>query len=244
MTALLAALASTALAALLAFAAYAGTSVLAATVALIVVLVAIGWATLVELPDRRGTSIVVAITGWAGVGLALLARERSRPLGTFAVVIAFAVLAAFVHQLLRGGRREHLVESVTGTLAGEVVAVLGAGWVLLPTTTLGVHGVVVAAAALAVARLVGALPLPPRASGWSVVGAGAAASAVTVEVLGSPRLASLVAGLAVSVVVMALDRLVLAQRAARSPLGMLCGAAVPVAASGMAAYAVALLLAG
>ena len=92
MTAVLAAFLSGTLAALVVLAAHAGLPVLALTIALAVVLVAIGWAVLLDLPDPRGTAAVVALTGWSGVGATLVVRQTDRSLGVFSGLIALAVL--------------------------------------------------------------------------------------------------------------------------------------------------------
>ncbi len=243
MRSVLGALVTSALAALITVAAYAGVTVLAAAVGLTVMLVALGWAVLLELPDRRGTALMVVLGGWAGVAGGLWARDRARPLSVFAALVALAVLSSFGHELLRGGRRERLVESVTGTLTGQVVAILGAGWLLLPTTSLGVDGVGVAAVALAVTRIVGSLPLSGQIVGWVGLAAGGAAAAGAAQLLGATGSAPVVVGVAVAAVAAGVDRLLLAQPGARGPLGLLSGGAVPVAAVGTVAYAAALLVA-
>lgn len=244
MTAVLAAFLSGTLAALVVLAAHAGLSVLALTIALVVVLVAIGWAVLLDLPNPRGTAAVVALTGWAGVGATLVVRQTDRSLGVFSGLIALAVLLAFGHELLRRGHRERLVESVTGTLAGQVVAVLGAGWVLLPTTSLAEAGVMITAVALGTTRVIGAFPWRGFLVGWAPFVLGTAAGAAAAAVLGHGGLATGMLAGTVAGTVAGMDRLLVAQRAARSPLGMLCGAAAPATATGTMAFAVAILVAG
>jgi hypothetical protein len=246
-TAAIAAAASLVLAALLALAGYAGSTVLLGAAALVVLVVAIGWPVLLQLPDVRGTSLVIVLTGWAAVGVAWLSAGDARPLATFAIVVAFAVLAAFAHELIRRDGRPRLVESVTGTLSGQVAAVLAAGWVLLPDSAPGVAGVVVAAAAAGAARLVTGLPLPGRLSGWVSLGLGAVAGTVAAVLLGRDSLqACVAAAITVAAVVAGLDRLLATQVAGgkRRPVGVLAIAAAPVSSVGMVAYTVIRLLAG
>jgi hypothetical protein len=244
-TAVPAALVSVALTALVALAGYAGGGVLTIAVALTVIVVAIGWAVLLALPDPRGTAAVIALTGFAALAVADLGRSPGRPLAIFAAVVAFAVLAAFTHELLRRDGRPRLVESVTGTLSGQVVALLGAGWVLLPDAAAGVAAVAVAAAAAGMARMVAVVPFPQRVAGWAEMAAGAAAGAGTAVAL-TPDL--LQTGVAVAVVVAAMvagiDRLLVTVPGSGSRLGTLSAGAAPVAAVGMVAYAVIRLLAG
>ncbi len=241
MTAVLGALGSAALAALVAVAAYSGPMVVGAAVAVAVLALAAGWADLLDLPDARGTGAVLGLTGLLAAAAGVYSVDRPRPLTAFAALLAFSVLAAFAHELLRRGGRADLVESVTGTLSGQVVAVLGAGWVLVPTTRLGVQGVLVAAAAVVAARAATALPWP-RVAGWLALPAGAGAASLAAA-LYTPGFvaAGAVTGLAVAAVVAGLDRL-LAVQPAPSVAGLAAAAAAPVTAVGTVAYAVARLL--
>lgn len=245
MTAVLAAATSVALAALFALAGYAGSAVLAGAAALIVVVVAMGWAVLLQLPGTRGTSLVIMLTGWTAIGVAWWGRREAQPLAAFAVVVAFAVLVAFAHELLRRDGRTRLVESVTGTLAGQVVALLAAGWVLLPGTAPGWAAVAVAAATVGASRLTAGIPLPAPVAGWvSLVVGAAAGSAVATQLVTDSMQACVVSALAVAAVVAGLDRLLGALSPGRGPAGLLAAAAAPVSLVGMVAYAVIRILAG
>jgi hypothetical protein len=245
MSAVLAAATSVVLAALFALAGYAGGTVLLGAAALTVLVVALGWASLLQLPGRRGTSLVVLLTGWAALAVAWLNQNATRPLAAFAAVMAFAVLAAFAHELLRRDGRPRLVESVTGTLSGQVATVLAAGWVLLPGTAAGTSAVVVTAVTVGAARLVTAFPLPQRTAGWACLAGGAVAGSVAAVVLASGNIqACVVAAVAVAAVVAGQDRLLATQAPKRSSLGLLAAAAAPVSSVGMVAYTVIRLLVG
>lgn len=245
MTAVLAALTSIALAALIAVAGYAGPALLAAAAAVAVLAVALGWGTLLDLPAPRGSGIVVALTGWAGIGTAAIASSQAGPLAAFSSLLAFSVLVSFVHELARRDGRVDLVESVTGTVSGQVVAVLSAGWTLVPMTVLDVQGIVVGAVALAAARLATAVPLPARFVGWVSFAAGAAVGSAVAWFLVPGRVGAAAAcAAAVAAVAAALDRLLSAQPSARSGLAMVAAAAAPVTAVGTVTYAMARLLAG
>jgi hypothetical protein len=240
--AVLGALASVALAALVALSAYSVTAVLAAALALVVLCVALGWPALFRLPGPRGSSAAIAVAGWAGIALALAVQERVRPLAWFAALLAFAVLLAFVREIVRPVPRDGLVESLTGTLAGEVVAVLAAGWLLVPRTALGTAGVLVAAVAVAVARLPGALPWPGALTAWGGLVAGTVAAVVTARLAVPSQLgAGVLIGVAVAGVVAGLDRLLSGAPDTRGAAALIASAAAPVAASGVVAYAVARL---
>jgi uncharacterized membrane protein YGL010W len=240
----LAALVSGVLAALVSLAAYVSPALLALAVAFVVALVAIGWALLLDLPDPRGTAVVVAVSGWVGVGATYAIRDTARSLGVFSGLIAFAVILAFAHELFRRGEREDLVESLTGTLTGQVIAMLGGGWILLPMTSLEQAGVVITATALGVTRLAGVFGGNGRFLGWVSFGLGTVAGTVVAAVLGYGDTASLMLATSVAGTVAGMDRLLSAQPASRTSLGAVTGAAAPTAAIGTVAFAMAILLAG
>jgi hypothetical protein len=240
--AVLGALASVALAALVALSAYSVMGVLAAALALVVLCVALGWPALFGLPGPRGSGAAVALAGWAGIALALAVQGRVRPLAWFAALLALAVLLAFGREIARRVPRDGLVESLTGTLAGEVVAVLAAGWLLVPRTALGTAGVLVAAAAVAAARLPTALPWSDALTGWAGLVAGTVAAVVAGRLaVPSQVWAAVLIGVAVAGVAAGLDRLLSAAPDTRGAAALIASAAAPVAASGVVAYAVARL---
>lgn len=242
--ALPAALATVALAALIGVAGYAATPLLlAAAVGLAVLLLALGWAGLLELPAPRGTAVVVVLTGWAAAALAVRAAGMTRPLAPFAALLALSVLLAFGHELARRVRHD-LVESVTGTLSGQALALLGGGWVLLPTTRLALVALSTALAAAVVARLVALVPVPPVFTGWTALGAGLLAGTVVGGVLDMSRFGSLLlVSAVVSAVVAGVDRLLLTLAPGRGVPATLATGAAPLLAVGTAAYAVARLVA-
>ena len=244
MTAVLGALASVALAALVALSAYSGTQVVAAAVALVVLAVALGWGGLFDLPGPVGSAVAVAGAGWAAVATALAVQHRTRPLAAFAAVLALGVLVAFARELVRRAPRDRLVESLTGTLAGEVVTVLGAAWLLVPLTAWGTAGVLVAAAAVAAARLAMSLPWPASIGAWVGLATGTAAAAATAffAVPGRAGPGALV-GVAVAAVAVGLDRLLTTLVSGRGTAALVASSAAPVAAAGVVAYAVTRLLA-
>jgi hypothetical protein len=241
-TAVLGALVSVALAGLVAVSAYAGVTVLAAAIALVILVTALGWAALFDLPGRWGSGVVVAVAGWAGVVLALAVQQRVRPLAAFAGLLAVAVLGAFVHELLRRAPREALVESLTGTFAGEVVVVLGAAWVLVPRTGVGGAGVLAGAVAVGAARLATALPWPGSVTGWIGVGAGTVGAMIAANLAAPVHLGpGALIGVAVGAVVAGLDRLLSLPAVGRGAAALVASSAAPVAAAGVVAYAVARL---
>jgi hypothetical protein len=243
-TALPAALATVALAALIAVAGHSMAALLiAAAVGLAVLFLAVGWGALIDLPSPRGSATTVVLTGWLASGLAIRAVGMTRPLAPFAALLALGVLLAFGHELARRNR-DDLVESVTGTLSGQALALLGGGWVLLPTTPLALTALNATVAAAVLARLVGLVPLPPLYLPWVALVAGTAAGGVTGGILDVGRIGSvLLLSAVVSAVVAGLDRLLLPQLSGRGVAAALSVGAAPLLAVGTAAYAVARLVA-
>jgi hypothetical protein len=242
-TAVIAAGISVAGAALIALAGYANGAVLAAAVALSVIALASGWAALIDLPHPTGSAVLVGGTGLAALGVAMAVRDAISPLASFTGVIAGAVLAAFGHELMRRDGRIDVVESITGTLSGQVIAVLAAGWVLLPSTPAGVEGVLVAAAGVGAARVATALPWRLLVTAWvgfafGVVGSTAAALVVETIPLGTAA----TIGVTVAAAVAALDRLLSADLVDQRSPGLLAAGAAPVCAAGTVAYAAVRLL--
>jgi hypothetical protein len=244
-TALPAALATTALAALIVVAGYTATPfLLAAAVGLAVLLLALGWSALLDLPAPRGTAAVIVLTGWSAAGLAVRAAGMTRPLAPFAALLALSVLLAFGHELVRRGGRSDLVESVTGTLSGQALALLGGGWVLLPTTRLALTALTTAAVAGVVARWVALAPVPSPFGGWVALAGGVVGGAVAGAVLDSSEFPSLLLVAAVvAAVVAGLDQLVVPLVRGRGVTAVLAAGAAPVLALGTTAYAVARLVA-
>jgi hypothetical protein len=231
------------LAAALGVAGFSGGWIVTAAACLCVLALAAGWSDLLALPDRAGSAVLVGGLGAAGSVAGMLSVSRStgtsRPLAVFAGVIAAALLTSFAHELARRNRKA-VVESITGTVSGQVIAVLAAGWVLLSYTVAGSGGIVVAAAAVAVSRLASAVPLPvpEQVSPWIGVLFGLVAAVVaSFFVTGVELVTAIITGVAVSGVGVAIDRTFGPVRG-RPRLSMLARAAAPVAAAGTVAYAV------
>lgn len=214
-------------------------------VAVGVVCLAVGWGDLLHLPQRGGSGLLVALFG-AGALLVVTGQEGSdRPLYWFPSLLAAAVLAAFGHELFRRDGRGDLVESVAGTLTGQVVAVLAAGWLLLVRTVPGWDAVLVATAAASVAlvasRLLGFLPglLPSPILPWAAVGCGLVAAVVAAVLApGVPLLTAVAVGASVAAVCVVLDRLLVRPGAQAGLLAVLAAPAAAVAAAGTVAYTV------
>src|SRR3954447_9711559 len=158
------------LAAAVAVAGYVGGLPLCLAAALLAVVFALGWPSLAGLPFVPGSAVVVALGG-VGAGAVVHLTTTEPFLRYLPVVFAAAILLAFVSELLRRDGRNRLVESVSGTVAGTLVAVAVAGWVATGRTPGGEPLVIVGALSLAVGSAVVALHLTPWVG--SLVTAGA-----------------------------------------------------------------------
>lgn len=207
----------------------------------VVVVLALGWPTLLALPSPRGTMAVVAGSGL--VAAAAVATDVSGSVGRVPVVLALTVLAASAHQLLRRDLRPRVVDSLGGTLLGAALAIGAAGWVALAGAPGGGALTVVAVGGSALACLVLLLPWGGRAVlALAVVVLAAALGGAVLP--GASAASGAALGAAVAVVTVAADRLL----APLPPAGRLRARAALVAASlagsGAAAYGVGRLLLG
>jgi hypothetical protein len=233
------------LSAVVALAASLGTLYLPAAAGLLVLLLALGWAPLLRLPSRGGPALVVALTGLGAVGVAWVT-EGEPVLRHLPLVIAMGLVLAFVAEMLRGGGRLRLVESVSGTITGSVAAVACAAWVAAGRSEAGEALVVTSAVGLAVASGVSALRF---AGGWAgslvgVVLAGAAGAGAATLVPEIEPVTGLVAGLVGGLVVAALRLLFERQPALARRRAGFAAAAAPVAVGGILVFAVGRVVLG
>lgn len=235
MTAALPTLVSCAFAVLVAAAALADPLLLTTAVALCVLALAAGWGELLDLPDPRGSGATVLAAGWLALLLAHLRSAQDSPLAALTGLMALCVLAAFGHELLRKDGRHDLVGSVTGTLSGEVVAVFGAGWALLPGYQHGSDVVICMVAAVAGAAALCAAPLPSPALEGGAVLAGTVCCVLVALVVLPGTVASLaLCGAGVAAAATGVDRLLRPQ--IRSAAASFTVASAPVTLAGTAGY--------
>lgn len=118
---------------------------------------AAGWPRLVSLPTLRGATTVIAAAGAAAVVTVLLG-----PPGGLVVVMGLTVVAAFFHQMSRRDGRPRLVESLSGVVTGATIVVAASLWLAVDRHATHDPLAMVGAAALAVAVLTTALPVPDQ----------------------------------------------------------------------------------
>lgn len=232
------------LATVVAVAGYLGTYPLAAACAVLVLLLAVGWPPLADLPFAVGSGVVVALAGLGSIAVVTLAAEQPY-LEDLPIVFAGAVILAFLAELVRRDGRVRLVESVSGTVAGALVAVATTGWVAIARGTEGEALVVTGALALAVGSVVVAIALPVWLGVVVTTTSAAAAGAVAGLVL--PDLGPLAGGLlgvAVGILVAALHALFDRMDALERPRPALAVVVLPVAVTGLLVYVVGRVLVG
>lgn len=230
-------------AALVAFAAYGG-AVPTTVVALgLVVAVAAGWPLLLRLPSPVGPAVVIAVAGTGAVVTVAVTKDEPYLSGV-PVVVAVAVLLAFVNELARQDGRLRLVESVTGTVSGVLVVTAAAGWVAAERGSAGSVLAICGAVALAVAAAASALPLRASLAAVVTTTAGVLAGGVTGAVLDLGILPGAVLGLVTGILVAALHVLLEGVPALARRTASLAALVLPVAISGMLVHVVGRLLVG
>lgn len=219
---------------------------MAGSIGLLSVLLAIAWPELLELPSPAGTRVVIALSGIAGAALALLAGEDISAMSAVVMVCAGGVLASFLHQMLRRSRHQ-LTASLTGTVAGVFIAVIAACWVLAQAQAVadGTTGVITAlTAGLAAALLLNTLPVHALPRLLLAVAAGTAVTVLVASSLtGLGLLLPLGIGLVVSIGASCAQLLLGSSLVSAEPVPSLAPAAGSVATVGVVAHvAIAMLL--
>jgi len=232
------------LATLVAVAGYFGGIYVAGAAGLLALLFAIGWPTLAGLPFRPGSTVVVALGGIGAVAVVHLVADEPY-LRDLPVVLAGAIVLAFINELLRRDGRPRLVESVSGTVAGTAVAVAVTGWVAIGRSAGGESLVVAGATALAVGSAVVAVTLAPWLGAIVTTAAATAAGALAGGLLPEMNvLPGAALGFAVGVLVAALHALFDRLPALARPTAALAAVTLPVTVTGTLVYVVGRVLGG
>lgn len=232
------------LAAVVAVAGYLDVLPLAAVAALLVLALAAGWPTLAGLPFTPGAGAVVALGGVGSVAAVTFTPQQPY-LQHLALVFAGAVVLAFVNEMLRRGGRVRMVESVSGTVTGTVLAVSVSGWIATARLDGGAELVVAGAVALALGSVAVAL----RGRTWLVylvtVAAATAGGTLVGWLLPAVLLvAGAVLGLGIGVLVVAMHALFDRMPALHRRWPSVAVAVLPVTVSGLLVYVAGRVLAG
>jgi len=224
-------------------------AVIGAAIVLALVL-AVGWPALLRLPNPLGSSVVIALGG-VGAVLTVTATRGGDVLRQLPVVVALAILLAFVNELARQDGRRRLVDSVSGTVTGVLVATASAGWVASERMVDGTYLVIAGAASLAFAAFVsfaaGISAISHRE--WAVAsvttGTGVlAGAAVAAAMPDTSPLVGAFLGLGTGMLVAALDALFHRLPALRNRRASMAAVVLPVAVSGILVYVVGRVLNG
>lgn len=206
--------------------------------------VAIGWPVLLNLPNVLGSAVVIALGG-SGAVVAVAGTRGAPWLRELPIVVALAILLAFVNELARQDGRARLVDSVAGTVTGVLVATSAAGWLAAERSVGGTSLVVTGAVALAVAAATSAAPLDGWLGGVVTTGAGiATGTAVGMLSPDFPAAVGPVLGMAMGLLVAALHALFDRLPALRRRTAAFTVAVLPVALAGVVVYVVGRVLVG
>jgi hypothetical protein len=204
---------------------------------------AAGWGQIAGQPRQNGTPIVLAAAGF----LALLAawQTRTEPVLRYvSVVIALALAMSFLAEMLRKDGRANLVNSLSATITGAIIATGFAGWVAAVRSETGAALVVTGALALVFAAAIVALPIHP---GWL-------AAAITIWVASGVGLLAgfllphttwdvgVITGATAGITVATFRNLLSDEHRYRETLTGIATAIVPIAVAGILLYALKWLL--
>ena len=101
-----------------------GPAATAATAALIGIILAVGWPFLIELPNPGTSRRVIIATSIAASLVAYFLSVRE-----LVFLAGFAVIAGFVAEMARRDGRPRLLEQISGTVSGSMLALMPALWV-------------------------------------------------------------------------------------------------------------------
>ncbi len=195
----------------------------------------VGWTRLLAVPVGWGVGVVVAVTGAVTVVMSFL--RGPDLLGWLPTSLAVGVILAFGHQMLRRDGRPRLVESVSATVMGQTLVILGVGW-LVALTLAPDGGVNAAGAAGCAAATVVALAPWPRVVvvGVGVVAAALSGAATTGGFNSIEVPTGLIVGGAAGIATLGIDVLFRRSVGDSTRAGVAAGVA-SVLAAGLAAYA-------
>jgi len=206
-----------------------------------------GWPELLGSSSRFGSSLAIGVAGvLAPVVVAFTPDEPY--LRDVPVVVAFAMLVMFLHQLMRKDGRPRLTQSVAVSAAGIAIATIGVAYVPLGRTFGGPDVVVVAGIALAVSSVADLGAPLARLRPWMVPAAvllGAGTGGVAGVVLtGVGGLAGVVLGAVAAGLAHVTRRALCTLPPIRGVRGQVTAAAASVLVTAVPVYLVARILVG
>ncbi len=240
-------LATAVFAVLLALATAADQALGAAAIAWGGLVLAWGWPELLGSSSKFGSSLAIGLAGVLAPAAVALTSEEPY-LRHVPVVVAVAMLAMFLHQLLRRDGRPRLTQSVAVSAAGIAIAAIGAAYVPLGRTFGGREVVAVVAAALALSAVADLGAPFAKARPWMLPAAGAiglVAGGITglfFDVVGGPYGALL--GVVAAVLAHVTRRALCTLSPIRGMRGQITAAAASFLVTGVPIYLVSRILVG
>lgn len=229
---------------LIAVAGYFGTRPLAAAVALLICVAAIGWPSIMRIAHRKAATAIMVASG--AIAVFAVAVGRGEPYLRYAVAAAAAaILLALTSEILFPSPRGRAVASVSGLAAGGLVAVSAAAW-LATGRTAGARDLVVAAAVcLAVASVASTLTSKANVNGIIAVLLGGAAGAGLGSVFDTVTIVGgLLVGLVAAASVLIIGELARREPAPRTTWAGITSGVAPVLIAGALVYIGGRLLVG
>lgn len=102
-------------------------AVMAGVLALTIVMFAVGWPALLELPSPRGSGLIIAVMGLSALAIAYVRQGQVDLTSLLITLIAVSVFLSFAHEMLRPART-HLTLSISGTASGALLAIMTVTW--------------------------------------------------------------------------------------------------------------------
>jgi hypothetical protein len=209
----------------------------------VVGMVGYGWTRLLQVPVGWGVGWVVTATGAVGALVVALGGEEA--LVWIPVTFALGIIAAFVHQMGRQDGRPRLVESVSATVTGQAVVLLGTGWLVSDAGTGSAGPGLVGAIGCLAAALTMTLPWPRALTlPLSALSGGLAAGATAAAFESLPVLESLVIGAVAGATTAGLHVLLYRQPTTSHRRAAVSAGGACVLAAGLAVYVGARLTLG
>lgn len=200
----------------------------ALAVLLLGALFAWGLPVLMRSPAAPGSSVVIGGVVVAGVADAMAFPEHDMQ----PTILALSVIAAFLHEMFRRDGRPRLVESVSTTVTGNVVAISAASWIAVAADGVGLGLVVAASLLVAAAPTFFRLPVALEAA-LSILGGAAAGALLGSAVPGIDALNSLLLGFTGAVIVASVHVVLRTFPRRQAPEAVVAGALLPLLALGL-----------
>lgn len=103
------------------------TNLMTAVLALMIILCAVGWPSLLDLPSKRGSGLIMALSGLSALALGYASPLATHVMTYLIISVAAAVFLSFAHEMFRSSRHQ-LTLSISGTASGALVCSTSVTW--------------------------------------------------------------------------------------------------------------------